>query len=231
MTQHVQAASAGLAEAINDFINQVNNECIEPVILEEVEEQAAYSEYPSISTETVIPEQSHDRIPANSETITIDRSTSRFSSAVWYNKVQEKTITLAGLGGIGGYVAFLLSRMRPRRIIIYDDDTVELANMSGQFYSNSDISSTKVQAMTNMMHNYSNYYSITSFDERFTASSSPTDIMICGFDNMYARRIFYNVWKQHVMDIPKESRKHCLFIDGRIKCLITCLYKFDCLYL
>lgn len=114
------------------------------------------------------------------------------------------------------YVAFLLSRMKPDHIIIYDDDTVELANMSGQFYSSFDISKTKAQAMTDMMHDYSNYYSITSFNERFTANSSPTDIMICGFDNMYARRIFYNVWKHHVMSMPEEQRKHCLFIDGRI---------------
>lgn len=114
------------------------------------------------------------------------------------------------------YVAFLLSRMKPDHIIIYDDDTVELANMSGQFYSSSDISKTKAQAMTDMMHNYSNYYSITSLNERFTANSSPTDIMICGFDNMYARRIFYNVWKHHVVSMPEEQRKHCLFIDGRL---------------
>lgn len=220
MTQDVQDISARLAEAINGLIDQVSDEHTEAAISEEntseeTEEQAAYPEYPSISSEITLPEQSHDRISANSETITIDMSTSRFSSAVWYNKVQEKTITLAGLGGIGSYVAFLLSRMKPKHIIIYDDDNVELANMSGQFYSSSDISKTKAQAMTDMMHNYSNYYSITSFDERFAASSPPTDIMICGFDNMYARRIFYNVWKHHVMSIPEELRKHCLFIDGR----------------
>lgn len=209
------------AEAINGLIDQVSSEHTETVvsendILEELEAQSVYPEYPSISNGTTIPEQSYDKIPVNSETITIDMSTSRFSGAVWYNKVQEKTVTLAGLGGIGGYVAFLLSRMKPGRIIIYDDDTVELANMSGQFYSNSDISKIKAQAITDMMHNYSNYYSITSFNERFTANSSPTDIMICGFDNMVARRAFYNVWKQHVMNMPEELRKHCLFIDGRL---------------
>lgn len=216
-----------LAETINGLIDQVNNEQTEAAVSEEstfedLEAQAIYPEYPSISSEITIPEQSHDRISANSETITIDMSTSRFSSAVWYNKVQEKTITLAGLGGIGGYVSFLLSRMKPNHIIIYDDDTVELANMSGQFYSVLDLNKTKAQAMTNMMHNYSNYYSITSINERFTADSSPTDIMICGFDNMTARRTFYSVWKHHVMSRPEELRKHCLFIDGRIKCLTTC---------
>lgn len=221
MTQDVQDISVRLAEAINGLINQVSDEHNEVAVSEEstpeeTEEQAAYPEYPSISSETTVPEQSHDRISANSETITIDMSTSRFSGAVWYNKVQEKIITLAGLGGIGSYVAFLLSRMKPNHIIIYDDDTVELANMSGQFYSFLDLNKTKAQAMTNMMHNYSSYYSITSVNERFTEDFPSTDIMICGFDNMTARRTFYNVWKHHVMSISEKLRKHCLFIDGRL---------------
>lgn len=221
MTQDVQDISVRLAEAINGFIDQVRDEhneaaVSEESIPEETEEQATYPEYPSISSETIVTEQSYDRISANSETITIDVSTSRFSGAVWYNKVQEKIITLAGLGGIGSYVVFLLSRMKPNHIRIYDDDTVELANMSGQFYSVLDLNKTKAQAMTDMMHNYSSYYSITSVNERFTADSPSTDIMICGFDNMTARRTFYNVWKHYVMSIPEELRKHCLFIDGRL---------------
>ena len=221
MTLDTQDTSVRLTEAINGLIDRLNNEHTEAAVSEEntseeVEEQAVYPEYPSISSETIVPEQSHDRISANSETITIDMSTSRFSGAVWYNKVQEKTITLAGLGGIGSYVAFLLSRMKPSHIRIYDDDTVELANMSGQFYSVNDLNKTKAQAMTDMMHDYSNYYSITSINERFTVNSPSTDIMICGFDNMAARRIFYSVWKHHVMSIAEELRKHCLFIDGRL---------------
>lgn len=97
-----------LAEAINGLIDQVNNEQTEAAVSEEstfedLVAQAIYSEYPSVGNETIIPEQSYDRIPTNSETITIDMSTSRFSSAVWFNKVQEKTITLAGLGGIGRF--------------------------------------------------------------------------------------------------------------------------------
>ena len=108
MTQDVQDISVRLAEAINGLIDQVSDEHNEAAdseesTPEETEEQATYPEYPSISSETTVPEQSHDRISANSETLTIDMSTSRFSGAVWYNKVQEKIITLAGLGGIGRF--------------------------------------------------------------------------------------------------------------------------------
>lgn len=32
-----------------------------------------------------------------------NESTSRFSSAIWYDKIQQQTIILAGLGGIGRF--------------------------------------------------------------------------------------------------------------------------------
>ena len=42
------------------------------------------------------------------------------------------------------------------------------------------------------------------------------DIMICGFDNMVARKCFYGNWKAHATTIPEEERGKCLFIDGRL---------------
>ena len=40
-------------------------------------------------------------IPINSTSILVDEQTSRFSSAVWFDNVRSKNVTLAGLGGIG----------------------------------------------------------------------------------------------------------------------------------
>lgn len=47
--------------------------------------------------------QVHQEIPVNSETLLIDDTTSRFSSAIWYENIQKKVITLAGVGGIGRF--------------------------------------------------------------------------------------------------------------------------------
>ena len=46
--------------------------------------------------------------------------------------------------------------------------------------------------------------------------SSATSIMICGFDNMEARKVFFNSWKKYVELRPDSEQKHCLFIDGRL---------------
>lgn len=48
-------------------------------------------------------EEAHQEIPVNSATLLVDESTSRFSSAIWYEKIQEKSIVLAGVGGIGRF--------------------------------------------------------------------------------------------------------------------------------
>lgn len=161
-------------------------------------------------------EDAHQEIPTNSATLLVDEATSRFSSAIWYENIQKKTVILAGVGGIGSYVGFLLARMKPASMFIYDNDIVEAVNMSGQLYGQSDLGRPKVSALAEMIRNYAGYSSIFAISERFTDESEASDIMICGFDNMAARRLFFNKWLRHVLSKPKEERKNCLFIDGRL---------------
>lgn len=161
-------------------------------------------------------EDAHQEIPTNSATLLVDEATSRFSSAIWYENIQKKTVILAGVGGIGSYVGFLLARMKPASMFIYDDDIVEAVNMSGQLYGQSDLGRSKVSALAEMIRNYAGYSSVFAVNERFTNESEASDIMICGFDNMAARRLFFNKWVNHVQSKPEEERKNCLFIDGRL---------------
>lgn len=163
-------------------------------------------------------ENTHREIPVNSQTITVDETTSRFSGAIWYEEIQNQVVTLAGVGGVGSYVGFLLGRLKPQRLIIYDPDRVETVNMSGQLYGQTDVGNYKSVALSIMIRNYANYNNIVALNDRFDANSEATDIMICGFDNMEARKVFYERWKQRVLSYPTGSndRKKCLFIDGRL---------------
>lgn len=174
----------------------------------------------TLSIDEFYPEEMSSRfnrdymIPENSLSTEIDEHTSRFSGALWYEEIQKKTIILAGLGGIGSYVCFLLSRMQPTSMFIYDDDIVEAGNMSGQLYSIRDVGRPKVDSISDMVSSYANYNSVFAINSRFTASTEATDIMICGFDNMEARKIFFDKWVAHVES--KEDKSNCLFIDGRL---------------
>lgn len=161
-------------------------------------------------------EDAHNEIPRNSGSLLVDESTSRFSSAIWYQKIQEKAIILAGVGGIGSYVGFLLARMKPSALFIYDPDRVETANMSGQLYGRNDIGQSKVSALSRMINTYTDFGSVYAVSDRFNEDDEASDIMICGFDNMEARKLFFNKWLEHVNQKPESERGNCLYIDGRL---------------
>jgi len=155
-------------------------------------------------------------LPQNSPTLLMDDSTTRFSGAEWFNEIQRKTIIIAGQGGIGSNLSFQLARMHPAGMYLYDDDTVEMVNMAGQLYSRDDIGKAKVDAIADMITKYTNMQGVIALNERFTSSCEAGDIMLCGFDNMEARRTFFNAWQQHVFSKPKEEWKNCLYLDGRL---------------
>lgn len=159
---------------------------------------------------------SNPRLKENSKTLEIKENTSRFSGAVWFDAIKKKTVLLAGLGGIGSYVAFMLARMQPYNIILMDNDVVETANMSGQLYGVDSLGISKVIATATILRSYCSYFNYYTLNQRFTATSQNSDIMICGFDNMEARKTFYNSWKKRVNSKGKDDRYKCLFIDGRL---------------
>ena len=176
------------------------------------EEQATQAQQP----ETTPAPQDESILPLNSPTILLDESTTRFSGAEWYNEIQKKSIIVAGCGGIGSNCAFQLARMRPASIVLYDDDIVETVNMAGQLFSRNDVGKAKVDAMLDMISLYTNMQNIYALRQRFEPNTEAGDIMICGFDNMSARKIFFEAWKNHVYRKPEEYRKNCLYLDGRL---------------
>lgn len=155
-------------------------------------------------------------IPENSDTILIKDSTSRFSGAEWFDTVKDFKITIAGIGGIGSWTALLISRLSPAIIRLYDDDVVEEGNLSGQLFSVHDIRAPKVSAIRDTIRDFSGYYSLSCHAERISSTSGVlmSNIAICGFDNMEARKEFYYLWKERAKTLI--STKAALYIDGRL---------------
>lgn len=186
-------------------------------VLAELDDADTIQPVEDITTESPVSEPV-TTIPINPNTLLVDESTSRFSSAEWYDKVREQRIVLAGLGGIGSYVAFLLGRLKPNTIYMYDPDVVETVNMSGQLYSRDNIGSYKVNAIYNMMQTYSGFYNGISRSRTYGPDSIKEDIMICGFDNMEARKLFFDSWMNRVRSFEAggANTSQLLFIDGRL---------------
>lgn len=174
---------------------------------EEIEESTT-------STENSIPDDA--KIPLNSPTLLVDESTTRFSGAEWFNEIQKARIIIAGIGGIGSNVAFQLARMIPANLTLYDDDIVEMINMAGQLYSHNDVGKSKVDAIADMIGRYTSMRQVLAIKDKFASNKEPGDIMICGFDNMSARKTFFNSWRNHISNKSVEERSKCLYLDGRL---------------
>lgn len=173
-------------------------------------------EYSMLIDEMVSQSLVEDEIPKNSETLLISEETSRFNSAIWFDKTRKQDVTIAGLGGIGSYVVFMLSRLDVNTMTLYDPDKVERVNLSGQLYNSNQIGDYKVDAAASMIANYSNYYSFVAKHEKLDENSMISKVTICGFDNMKARKDAFRNWTNFVARLPEEERGECLFIDGRL---------------
>lgn len=191
-----------------DIAQERNAETVVTIQEEEPQEES------TAITENNIPDDA--KIPLNSPTLLIDESTTRFSGAEWFTEIQKARIIVAGIGGIGSNVAFQLARMIPANLTLYDDDTVEMVNMAGQLFSSKDIGEAKVNAIANMIYNYTSMRQVFTIKDKFTSDKEAGDIMICGFDNMRARATFFSSWIGHLKDKTEEERKKCLYLDGRL---------------
>lgn len=210
---------------VNDILEEngiTEDEDILDPEFEEISEENYYDENQGEGNDDldIIPtpptESTSTPLPLNSPSLLVDEATTRFSGASWFDEIQKSRVIIAGIGGIGSNVAFQLARMAPANITLYDEDIVERVNMAGQLYSTNDIGQRKVDAIASMISAYTLAKQINAVPSKFTDSTEVGDIMICGFDNMAARKTFYNSWKRHVQTLTPDSRAKCLFLDGRL---------------
>lgn len=210
---------------VNDILEEngiTEDEGILDPEFEEISEENYYDENQGEGNDDldIVPtpptESTFTPLPLNSPSLLVDEATTRFSGASWFDEIQKSRVIIAGIGGIGSNVAFQLARMAPANITLYDEDIVERVNMAGQLYSTNDIGQRKVDAIASMISAYTLARQINAVPSKFTDSTEAGDIMICGFDNMAARKTFYNSWKRHVQTLTQDSRVKCLFLDGRL---------------
>lgn len=217
----VEQARQALEEVINaGTATPTTSESMQPTSQEEPEQSpdendSSLSESEEAMLQAVLEEEHHE-IPVNPDVLRPQETTSRFSSAIWYEKIQGQEVILAGCGGIGSYVAFLLARLNIRQLVLYDPDVVDATNMSGQLFGLRDIGSPKVQSLYDFVSQYASYHRVISRASRYNNNGSARGIMICGFDNMEARKAFYLRWRSYLAICDSDNRKKCLFIDGRL---------------
>ena len=128
----------------------------------------------------------------------------RVKEAPWFNPDQK--ITIGGLGSIGSWLSLFMGRI-VNTIYVYDFDTVEEHNLTGQLFGNAHIGMKKAEAVKNICRIYNPSTEIISRG-MFKEKSGVTPICFSGFDNMKARHDMFNSWR--------SLKNRELFIDARI---------------
>lgn len=142
----------------------------------------------------------------------LHEQTLRFSGAPWFDEASKLRILIAGLGGIGSYATYAVSRFRPELVVTVDPDSVEYVNMSGQLYKEVHVDLYKTSAISETVSEFSGYTlsTIRSRIEDIDAENFRiSDVIICGFDNMDARKATFDRFMSH-------ARNTALLIDGRM---------------
>ncbi|XP_028128885.1 ubiquitin-like modifier-activating enzyme 5 [Diabrotica virgifera virgifera] len=120
-----------------------------------------------------------------------------------YEKIRDYTVAVVGVGGVGSVTAEMLTRCGIGRLILFDYDKVELANMNRLFFQPHQSGLSKVEAAAETLRNinpdvdiHTYNYNITTvenfdnFTEVLRTSSltgGPIDVVLSCVDNFEAR--------------------------------------------
>ncbi len=140
----------------------------------------------------------------------MSREHDRFKDAPWFNR-EQKTVMVGGAGGISSWLSLLLVRAG-FDVMIFDYDTIEEHNLGGQLYQRDQIEMKKVFALKNTINQFSSGL-VIAIDQKIELGMNSMDFVLCGFDNMKARKDMFLNWKK---DLPKYKSPP-IFIDGRLE--------------
>lgn len=127
---------------------------------------------------------------------------SRFKDAPFFNP--NLSIIIAGLGGTGSHVSYILSR-QGYNTCVYDMDSVEIHNLGGQHYSMKDLGKNKAQIAKELAESFGND-GYTALGE-FTEDSPIDNIVFACFDNMKSRKLLFEKWYNNQISKTLEYRK------------------------
>ncbi|XP_017085097.1 ubiquitin-like modifier-activating enzyme 5 [Drosophila eugracilis] len=121
-----------------------------------------------------------------------------------YERIRDKAVAIVGVGGVGSVTADMLTRCGVGKLILFDYDKVELANMNRLFFTPDQAGLSKVEAAAATLsfinpdvqietHNY-NITTVDNFDRFLDTISQgakvagqPVDLVLSCVDNFEAR--------------------------------------------
>ena len=137
-----------------------------------------------------------------------------------YEQFAQKSIIIIGVGGVGSVLSEMLTRCGVGKLILYDYDKVELANMNRLFFTPDQVGLSKVEAAKDTLAKINPNTVIVCHNENVTTNyaykglidnilkgglqNQRTDLVICCVDN-YAARMTINSICNDISQIWIES--------------------------
>ncbi|XP_012278624.1 ubiquitin-like modifier-activating enzyme 5 [Orussus abietinus] len=120
-----------------------------------------------------------------------------------YEKIREVTVAVVGVGGVGSVTAEMLTRCGIGKLVLFDYDKVELANMNRLFFQPHQVGQSKVQAAARTLRTINPDVEIDTYNYNITTvdnflhfmdilrtsslQEGPVDLVLSCVDNFEAR--------------------------------------------
>ena len=128
-------------------------------------------------------------------------------------------ITVIGAGAIGSFTVLALAKMGFEDITVIDFDKIEVENMNCQFYRFKDIGKFKVDALKELVNDFTGV-NINVLADKYVGGKPFKGIVITAVDSMATRKL---VWENH-----KEVAIGTKFIvDPRMGAEVAMLYTMN----
>jgi len=119
----------------------------------------------------------------------------------------QKTVAIAGLGGLGSNAAISLVRSGIGKLILADCDKVELSNLNRQAYFLDDVGEKKTEALAEYLKNINPEIKLECYTKLLTENNiseffEKADLLIEAFDKAESKAWLIEAWCTHFPDKP-----------------------------
>ena len=112
-------------------------------------------------------------------------------------KLEQATVAVCGLGGLGSNVAINLARAGIKKLILVDFDCVDVTNLQRQQYKASQVGTPKAVALVENLKEIAPYVELESYNEKITEANvgkfvKEANVVCEAFDNPETKSMLVN---------------------------------------
>lgn len=138
----------------------------------------------------------------------------RFKDLEWSE--HSHSILVLGAGGVSSWLALYLSRIG-HKLTIYDFDSFEMSNLSGQLTTLDNLGLNKAQAIKNLIRSMGCDNVVHAIGNMYTESCDSANIVFSGIDSMAGRKMAFEKWVAHQRGkTVRDPYEMNIFMDFRM---------------